>query len=57
MRSNWRISVDGCDDSTHIEMELTEDEAALVRLIAEKITAAAEYGCMPVMRLEEKSDA
>ena len=49
----YKISVDGCDDSTEIEMELTGAEWALVKWIAQKITEASTYGCMPTMEIEE----
>ncbi len=49
----YKIGVHGCDDSTEIEMELTETEWTLVRRIARKITETSTYGCMPTMEIEE----
>ena len=45
----YEIIVDGCDDSTSIELELTESEFTLVEGIAHLITKASTYGCMPRM--------
>lgn len=50
--ANYKISVLGCDDSTHIEMHLDDMQFAIVNAVALKITAASEYGCMPIMKLE-----
>jgi len=43
------IRVSGCDDSTSIRCKLSESEAATVRAVAEAITEASTYGCMPTM--------
>jgi hypothetical protein len=53
---SWRISVDGCDDSTTVEMDLTEAEAAVVERVARAITEESSYGCMPTMTLEAKTN-
>lgn len=48
----YKISVMGCDDSTHIEMDLAPPSVALVSRIAEAITEASEYNCMPRMHIK-----
>lgn len=53
MKKTYIVSVDGCDDSTAIIQELTLEEYELLNTIAEKITNASEYGCMPTMEIKE----
>ena len=52
MRKRYIIAVYGCDDSTIIERELTDDELKLVQSIAKQVTEASEYDCMPIMEIE-----
>ncbi len=49
----YRICVDGCDDSSILNMELTEEEARVVKLVAAKCTETSTYSCMPTMEIEE----
>lgn len=49
----YRISVHGCDDSSIFNMELTEEEARVVKLVADKCTETSTYSCMPKMEIEE----
>lgn len=51
----YEISVDGCGDSTTIEMELTQVEYELVQKVANAITNASTYGCMPRMSINLKA--
>jgi hypothetical protein len=53
MKKKYRISVHGCDDSTIIEKELTEDELKIIKSVAKEVTETSEYGCMPIMIVEE----
>lgn len=55
MKKTYVITVEGCDDSTRIEYALTETQAKLLKDIAEKITKASTYTCMPCMDVEEKT--
>lgn len=48
-----KIIVSGCDDTTYVETEVTEDEAAFLKKIAELITEASTYACMPRMQVEK----
>lgn len=50
----YTIAVHGCDDSTFIEKELTDEEAQIIQEVANAITEASFYGCMPTMTIEEK---
>lgn len=45
------ISLIGCDDTTRFEMDLTDEEAAFVRRMAELANAASTYCCMPEMEI------
>ena len=53
MKKKYRIGVYGCDDSTIIEKELTEDELKTIQSVAREVTDTSDYGCMPTMEVEE----
>lgn len=52
----YQIAVDGCDDSTIIQEELTEQELLLLRRIAKKVNATSEYACMPTIKIKESKE-
>ena len=56
MKKKYRILVHGCDDSTIIEKELTEDELKTIQSIASEVTESSEYVCMPTMEVEEMEE-
>lgn len=56
MKKKYRILVHGCDDSTIIEKELTEDELKTIQSVAAEVTESSEYACMPTMKVEELED-
>jgi len=45
----FRIALEGCDDTTYIDMDLTAEELALVERIAAKSEEASTYCCMPTL--------
>lgn len=47
-----RICVEGCDDSTYVEMDLSSEELAFVTRLAREVTKASTYQCMPTMSVE-----
>lgn len=51
--SEYKISLDGCDDSTEFTMKLTESEYLLLKRVAEKSEQVSTYGCMPTMTVTE----
>ena len=51
--AKYLISVDGCDDSTEIEVDLTPTQFKLLERIAEQVSEKANYGCMPSMSIEK----
>lgn len=52
MKTNYTIGVHGCDASTEIAYDLTEEELRLAIDIANKITTTSTYSCMPTMTIE-----
>lgn len=50
--TQYVVTVTGCDDSTTITVPLTDTEATAVKRVAEAITVASEYSCMPRMHME-----
>ena len=45
------VEVRGCDDSTSVQVEATEDEHEFLKRLAEKITETSSYSCMPTMNV------
>lgn len=46
------ISLDGCDDYTKFEMEVTEAELEFLKRIAAKSEEVSTYGCMPTLAVD-----
>ena len=51
----YNIALAGCDDQTNVEMDLTDDEAALLERVAAATRQASQFGCMPTMTLTPMS--
>jgi len=49
----YKIVLDGCDDFTEFEMELTQTEAELVDRIGILSKETSTYGCMPKLYIEK----
>lgn len=47
MKAN--VTVDGCDDSTSIDLDMTDEQYLFLRAVDDAITTASTYGCMPKM--------
>ena len=50
----YTIKVQGCDDSTYFDMELSEEEYSIIKRVADKCTEESTYACMPTMEIEKK---
>ena len=50
------IKVQGCDDSTKIEIEIDEEKFNFLKVLSERITSTATYGCQPKMSVIKKED-
>lgn len=50
----YKIGIHGCDDSSVFEMELTDEEAEVIKRVAEECTNTSTYGCMPTMTIEAR---
>lgn len=44
-----RISLDGCDDTTYLTMQVSEDELAFLNRLAAESEKASTYQCMPTL--------
>ena len=53
MKEKYKIEVDGCDDTTELEIELSDFEYLFVKDLAKKITAASTCGCQPRMSISK----
>ena len=47
----YAISVDGCDDSTIIKLDLSKPQYAILKKVADEITQTSTYVCMPKMKI------
>ena len=56
IKKKYIIVMDGCDDSTKFEMELTNEEFELLNKVSAKSNEASKYCCMPRMYLYEVSE-
>ena len=50
------IYVSGCDDSTAVVLDLNDAEYLVAQRIAEAITQASTYGCMPNMETASEGE-
>lgn len=48
------ISVDGCDDSTIVTMEMSNDEYGFLQRLADLVNETSYYSCMPTIGLTTK---
>ena len=48
------ISVDGCDDSTVVTLEMLNDEYNFLQKLAELVNKTSSYICMPTIKLTTK---
>lgn len=47
------LRVDGCDDTTTVYLEVTEEQETFLREVAKQVTATSEYICQPRMRIKD----
>ena len=45
------ISINGCDDSTHLKAEVTEEEFAFLKTLEKASEQFAVSGCQPVLEI------
>lgn len=48
------ISLDGCDDSTIVTMEMSNDEYCFLQRLTDLVNETSYYGCMPTIELTIK---
>ena len=56
IKKKYEIILDGCDDSTKFEMELTDEEFELLLKVSDKANETSEYCCMPRIYVCEVSE-
>lgn len=52
MKKEYSISIDGCDDSTEVKMELDDAGFTVIYELSQKSHKNSTYGCMPVITIE-----
>ena len=50
--TTYKIYVNGCDDRTEFNMELTDDEAKTVQRLIDLCCKTSTYGCQPTKYME-----
>ena len=55
-KKTYIITLEGCDDETVFEMDLTEEEKILLQNVAAKANETSTYGYMPRMYVRDKDD-
>lgn len=48
----YLVTVAGCDDENAVQLELTDTELAVVKRVAEALTANSAFDCQPKMTVE-----
>lgn len=56
-KSEYCISLVGCDDETCFTMALTAEQAETIKLVAEKANETSTYDCMPKMYIYEVKES
>lgn len=51
-----KVRVEGCDDTTYVEFEGTEEEAATVLRLAQLVNEKSEGGCEPSISLQRDGE-
>ncbi len=47
-----KITLHGCDDSTRIDMDISQKELELLERVAFLSKKESTYGCMPIMTVQ-----
>jgi hypothetical protein len=58
MTEKYKITLEGCDDSTYMYVDLSPSEYDLIKRVSDLSHMISTYGCMPTMsiRLLDKSE-
>lgn len=56
MIKKYVVALRGCDDSTYVDIEATDEEAQLLEEIAARVAAASDFRCQPTMEVKLKND-
>ncbi len=56
-KSEYHIRLEACHDETCFTMALTEEQAEIIKLVAEKANETSECGCMPRMYIFKAEEA
>ena len=51
-KRKYLISLVGCDDTTHLEKELSVEEYQFLHNLSKEINESSSYGCQPKMEVE-----
>lgn len=54
--SPYVIVIEGCDDSTAFDIDLTADEARVAERIAEMSRRTSQFDCQPKMTVRQETD-
>jgi hypothetical protein len=48
-----RLNVQGCDDTTTVDIEVTDEQLAFLRRLAILVAESSTYGCQPTIEVVE----
>lgn len=51
MKRAYNVMLNGCDDETQTVVQLTNNEAAAVRIVADAVVGASRGSCQPRMKV------
>lgn len=51
-KKTYRIVLEGCDDSTVFDMELTNEEFDVLKRVSDRANETSYYRCMPRMYID-----
>lgn len=46
------LLLNGCDDSTYLQIDLSQDEIATLKRVFGELNKASKHGCQPTARLD-----
>lgn len=53
----YLINLEGCHESTRLDVELSDEQYQLVKHIADRLTGAAADHCQPTMTIRQHTPA
>lgn len=49
--NQYKIALHGCDDSTYINMYMSDEQLEFTMMLCKESWQESSYGCMPIMEI------